>query len=161
LKEPEVYNDDWILNNLVTYTRDLRIFLSDVEVQNDWEFQRLRFHYCGLVEELFEGINRTKDPSRWMSFESRKSAFSLMEDWCGYSPSQSQIALQEENMRKFALAHQREPWEVRSPAAMEIEKKNLRTGALSAMASLCVCELSTLMSTSANVRKGWTNPNHD
>jgi hypothetical protein len=161
LKESEVYNDDWILNNLVTYTRDLRIFLSDVEVQNDWEFQRLRFHYCGLVEELFEGINRTKDPSRWMSFESRKSAFSLMEDWCGYSPSQSQIALQEENMRKFALARQREPWEVRSPAAMEIEKKNLRTGALSAMASLCVCKLSTLMSTSANVRKGWTNPNHD
>ncbi|ODH51169.1 hypothetical protein GX48_02594 [Paracoccidioides brasiliensis] len=137
LKEPEVYNDDWILNNLVTYTKDLRIFLSDVEVQNDLEFQKLRFHYCGLLEELFEGINRSKDPSRWMSFESRKSAFSLMEDWCGYSPNQSQIAMREENMRKLALARQREPWEVRSTAALEIEKRNLRTAALSAMASLC------------------------
>ncbi|PGH07578.1 hypothetical protein AJ80_07967 [Polytolypa hystricis UAMH7299] len=137
LKEPEVYDDDWILNNLVTYTRDLRIFLSDVEVQNDLEFQRLRFHYCGLLEELFEGIKKTKDPSRWMPFESRKSAFSLMEDWCGYSPNQSQINVKEENMRKLALARPREHWEVRSTAQMEIEKRNLRMAALSAMASLC------------------------
>jgi hypothetical protein len=139
LKEPEVYNDDWIVNNLVTYTKDLRIFLSDVEVQNDWEFQRLRFHYCGLMEEVFEGINRTKDPSRWMPFESRKSAFSLMEDWCGYSPNQAQISQREENMRKFAIAQQHETGEFRiTAAAMEIEKKNLRAAALSAMASLCV-----------------------
>ncbi|EGC47719.1 transcriptional activator leucine zipper [Histoplasma capsulatum var. duboisii H88] len=137
LKEPEVYNDDWILNNLVTYTKDLRIFLSDVEVQNDLEFQRLRFHYCGLLEELFEGINKSKDPSRWMPFESRKSAFSLMEDWCGYSPNQSQLAAREENMRKLVIARQREAWEARSTAALEIEKRNLRTAALSAMASLC------------------------
>lgn len=139
LQEPEVYNDDWIVNNLVTYTRDLRIFLSDAEVQNDWEFQRLRFHYCGLMEELFEGINRTKDPSRWMPFESRKSAFSLMEDWCGYSPNQAQISQREEQMRKFALARHQETGQMRNTAAgMEIEKKNLRAAALSAMASLCV-----------------------
>lgn len=139
LKEPEVYNDDWIVNNLVTYTKDLRIFLSDVEVQNDWEFQKLRYHYCGLMEELFEGINRTKDPSRWMPFESRKSAFSLMEDWCGYSPNQAQISQREENMRKYAIAQQHETGEYRiTAAAMEIEKKNLRAAALSAMASLCV-----------------------
>ncbi|KAL1960540.1 hypothetical protein VTO42DRAFT_7119 [Malbranchea cinnamomea] len=137
LKDPEVLNEDWILNNLVTYTRDLRIFLNDVEVQNDLEFQSLRFHYCGLLEELFEGINRTKDPSRWMSFESRKSAFSLMEEWCGFSPNQAQINAREEAMRKLALARQRETGEIRSTAAMEIEKRNLRMAALSAMASLC------------------------
>ncbi|KAH1714829.1 hypothetical protein KXX60_003788 [Aspergillus fumigatus] len=143
LREPEVYNDDWIVNNLVTYTKDLRIFLSDAEVQNDWEFQRLRFHYCGLMEELFEGINRTKDPSHWIPFESRKSAFSLMEDWCGYSPNQAQIAQREENMRKFAMAHQSESGEFRNTAAaMEIEKKNLRAAALSAMASLCAGPIS-------------------
>jgi hypothetical protein len=38
LHEREVYNDDWILNNLITYTKDLRLFLSDADVQNDWEF---------------------------------------------------------------------------------------------------------------------------
>ncbi|KAE8379614.1 cell morphogenesis N-terminal-domain-containing protein [Aspergillus bertholletiae] len=143
LQEPEVYNDDWIVNNLVTYAKDLRIFLSDAEVQNDWEFQRLRFHYCGLMEELFEGIHRTKDSSRWMPFESRKSAFSLMEDWCGYSPNQAQISQREENMRKLAIANQRETGDLRNTAAaMEIEKKNLRAAALSAMASLCAGPIS-------------------
>ncbi|KAJ5102364.1 hypothetical protein NUU61_004586 [Penicillium alfredii] len=143
LQEPEVYNDDWIVNNLITYARDIRIFLSDAEVQNDWEFQRLRFHYCGLMEELFEGINRTKDPSRWMPFESRKSAFSLMEDWCGYSPNQAQISEREDNMRKFAMAQPHETGEMRNTAAaMEIQKKNLRASALSAMASLCAGPIS-------------------
>ncbi|KAJ5894826.1 hypothetical protein N7495_006517 [Penicillium taxi] len=143
LRELAVYNDDWVVNNLVTYARDIRLFLSDVDVQSDWEFQRLRFHYCGLMEELFEGVNRTKDPSRWMPFESRKSAFSLMEDWCGYSPNQEQIAAREESMRKYAPAQPREGGEMRNAAAAtEIEKKNLRAASLSAMASLCAGPIS-------------------
>jgi hypothetical protein len=65
-----------------------------------------------------------------------------MEDWCGYSPNQSQIAQREENMRKHAITQQHENGEIRITAtAMEIEKKNLRTAALSAMASLCVSVL--------------------
>lgn len=137
LKEPDVYQDDWILSNLTTYTRDLRIFLSDAEVQNDLEFQKLRFHYCGLIEELFEGINKTSDPTRWMSFESRKSAFSLMEDWCGCSPNQATINLRETHMRNVPLSQSSEQWETRSTAAIEIDKRNLKMAALSAMASLC------------------------
>jgi hypothetical protein len=43
-------------------------------------------------------------------------------------------------MRKFAAAQPHEGGEMRNAAAaMEIEKKNLRAAALSAMASLCVC----------------------
>ena len=135
-REPDVYNDDWIVNNLVTYTRDLRIFLGDSHVQKDWEFQRLRLHYCRLMEELFEGINRTRDVSRWMSFESRKSAFSLMEGWCGYSPNQDQVSQGEERAPAVQL-HETGQMGL-TVAATEIEKKNLRAASLSAMASLCV-----------------------
>ncbi|KAL4806756.1 cell morphogenesis N-terminal-domain-containing protein [Aspergillus unguis] len=144
LKEPEVYNDDWIVNNLVTYAKDLRIFLSDAGVQNDWEFQSLRFHYCGLMEELFEGVNRTKDPSRWIPFEARKSSFSLMEDWCGYSPNQAQISQREESMRKHAINQRQDAGgDLRGvAAAMEIEKRNLRAAALSAMSFLCAGPIS-------------------
>jgi Cell morphogenesis N-terminal/Cell morphogenesis central region len=138
LKDPDVNNDDWILNNLVVYSKDLRIFLSDAEVQNDWKFQRLRFHYCGLMEELFEGINRSRNPSRWLPFESRKSAFTLMEDWCGYSANSAQISQREDAMRQFALEQQQESGErINISAAMEKEKTSLRIAALSAMASLC------------------------
>ncbi|KUJ06950.1 cell morphogenesis protein-like protein PAG1 [Mollisia scopiformis] len=138
LKETEVHQDDWILNNLVVYTKDLKLFLMDDEVQMDWEFQKLRRHYCGLMEELFEGINRTKDPSRWMTFESRKSSFALMEDWCGFSPNQNQIRVREDNMRQSMIDQQTLASERGTvTAAMEIEKRNLRTAALSAMAALC------------------------
>lgn len=137
LQDPEVHSDEWIINNIVTYSRDVRIFLNDAEVQGDLEFQKLRIHYCGLVEELFEGINKTDNPARWLSFESRKSAFALMEEWCGFSPNQSQIAQREGRMRKIALTRPRGLWEARSITAIEIEKRSLRIAALSAMASLC------------------------
>ncbi|KAK1766682.1 cell morphogenesis N-terminal-domain-containing protein [Phialemonium atrogriseum] len=137
LKEPEVYQDDWILGNLVSYAKDLKLFLMDGEVQMDWEFQKLRRHYCGLMEELFEGINRTEDPSRWMTFESRKSSFALMEDWCGYSPNQGQIRAREDSMRQSVIDQQTFGERGTLTAAMEIEKRNLRTAALSAMAALC------------------------
>lgn len=139
LHEQAVLEDEWILNNLATYTKDLMIFLSDAEIQNDWDCQRLRQQYCGLLEELYNGINRTKDPLRWMAFESRKSAFALMEDWCGYSPNQSQISQREDNMRQSALDHHEDTGERTSfTATMEIGKRDLRTAALSAMAALCV-----------------------
>jgi hypothetical protein len=137
LREPQVYQDDWVLDNLVAYTRDLKRFLNNGEVQMDWEFQKLRRHYCGLMEELFEGINRTKDPSRWMTFEARKSAFALMEDWCGFSPNQLQIRQREDNMRQSVIDQKAAGERGTVTAAMEIEKRNLRTAALSAMAALC------------------------
>lgn len=141
LKMAEAYNDEWILNNLVNYTKDLRIFLSDAEVQNEWGFQKLRTHYCGLIEELFEGINKTKDPLQWMPFQARKAAFTLMEDWCGYSPNQPQIRQREENMRRSMLDREADLGNKGiATAAMEIEKRDLRTSALSAMAALCVSE---------------------
>jgi hypothetical protein len=135
LHHEDIYNDDWILNNLVIYTRDLRIFLSDTDVQNDWRFQKLRYHFCGLVEEVFEGVNRSQTPSRWMPFESRKSAFALMEEWCGYSAEQTSIDPNHNNARTVQDR-------LNASAATEKEKNNLRVAALSAMAALCAGTIS-------------------
>jgi hypothetical protein len=138
LKLPEAYNVEFILNNLVNYTKDLRIFLSDTEVQSDWKFFKLRTHYCGLVEALFEGINKTTDPLHWMPFQARKAAFTLMEDWCGYSANQTQVRQREEHMRRSMLDRELDTGNKgMATAAHEIEKRDLRTAALSAMAALC------------------------
>ncbi|OAL45263.1 cell morphogenesis protein-like protein [Pyrenochaeta sp. DS3sAY3a] len=138
LKLPEAYNDEWIVNNLVNYTKDLRIFLSDTEVQADYSFNKLRTHYCGLIEVLFEGINRTNDPLQWMPFQARKAAFTLMEEWCGYSANQPQIRQREEHMRRSMLDRELDMGNKSNvTAAHEIEKRDLRTAALSAMAALC------------------------
>ncbi|KAI9827158.1 MAG: Cell morphogenesis protein PAG1 [Thelocarpon impressellum] len=153
LREERAFSDDSVLQNLVTYTNDLKIFLSDAEVQNDWEFQKLRRHYCGLMEELFEGINRTRDPARWMPFEARKSAFALMEDWCGYSPNQNQIRQREDTMRQSVIDQQRDVGDKGTvTAAMEIEKRNLKTAALSAMAALCGGPVSVTTERKANLQ---------
>lgn len=138
LKTPEVYNDEWILNNLMNYTKDLRIFLSDTEIQNDDRFMKLRTHYCGLVEVLYEGINKTKDPLQWMPFQARKAAFTLMEEWCGYSANQAQVRQREEHMRRSMLDREVDMGSRNNAnAAHEIEKRDLRTAALSSMAALC------------------------
>jgi hypothetical protein len=138
LQEEEVLRDEWIIRNLVTYTNNMKRFLSDTDIQSDWEFQTLRRHYCGLMEEVFEGLNRTQEPSRYLSFDDRKAAFSLMEDWCGYSPNQTHIALREDGMKQTALNQQVDIGDrTNLTAAMEIQKRDLRTAALSAMASLC------------------------
>ncbi|PHH70844.1 hypothetical protein CDD80_5700 [Ophiocordyceps camponoti-rufipedis] len=144
LREPQVYQSEFFLSNLTSYAKDLKLFLMDGEVQMDWEFQKLRRHYCGLMEALFEGINKSKDPSRWMTFESRKSAFSLMEEWCGFSPNQSQILAREDTMRQSLLDQQGLGERGGLTAAMEIEKRNLRTAALSAMAALCAGPISVM-----------------
>lgn len=138
LHEPIVLQDEWILNNLCTYAKDLMIFLNDANIQNDWECQKLRRQYCGLMEELFDSINRISDPSRYIPFDSRRSAFALMEDWCGYSPNQVRIDQREHNWQYALEQHQETGEQTNVTVAMEIEKKNLKTAALSAMAALCV-----------------------
>jgi hypothetical protein len=139
LQSSEVFEDEWTLNNLVNYTQELRLFLNDAEIQTEWEFYKLRTHYCGLMEELYEGIKKSKEPARWMSFQARKAAFALMEDWCGYSPNQSQIRQREDSMRRTLLDREQELGSNSIVSvAIEIEKRDLRTAALSAMATLCV-----------------------
>ena len=139
LQERNVLQDEWILNNLSTYTRDLMIFLADAEIQGDWDCQKLRRQYCGLLEEFFNGIVKTKDNLRYMSFESRRSAFALMEDWCGYSPNQAKISQREEAMRQMVMERYPDTRErTNVTASIETEKRDLSTAALSAMATLCV-----------------------
>ena len=144
LRDEQISRDEWILNNLVTYTRDLRIFLSDTDVQHhEPEYQRLRIHYCGLIEELFEGVNRTSTPSRWMPFESRKSAFTLMEEWCGFSPSSTHYTVKADHAPSNSVPAVYDGDErMGTNVAIEIERKNLRLASLSAMAALCAGPIS-------------------
>ena len=139
LHEESVLRDEWILNNLCTYTKELMMFLGDAEIQTDWECHKLRRQYCGLLEEVFNGVSRTADPSRYVSFEVRKSAFILIEDWCGFSPNSNRAHQREDFMRQAILERHRDPTERSNiTAKMEIERRELSNAALSAMASLCV-----------------------
>lgn len=138
LQDSGVANDDYVLTYMVDYAKHLRIFLSDTEIQNELEFQKLRTHYCTLVETLYDCTKELKDHPRWFSFQSRQATFALMENWCGFSPNESQLRRHEDNLRRSLLDREQD---LRNRgiinSAIEKEKNELQTAALSAMASLC------------------------
>ncbi|KAL8657658.1 MAG: hypothetical protein Q9226_001688 [Calogaya cf. arnoldii] len=138
LREEAVLKDEWIVKNITTYTKEVMIYLSDTEIQNDWECHNLRRQYCGLLEELVTALNRTSDPALWIAFESRKSAFTLMEEWCGFSPNQGSRDQRGMHVERSVLEYHHDLGEkAKHDAVIEIEKRNLRTAALNAMATLC------------------------
>jgi hypothetical protein len=141
LAKEEVYKDTWILRHMVAFIKAMKTFLNDPEVQNDWEHQKLRRYFCGLTEELYEGIKRTDKPEQWLPFEGRLSIFILMQDWCGHGPNWQVVKDREDKMRRTLMNLQRDLSDQGNlTAAMEIEKRNLKIAALSAMASLCVSD---------------------
>lgn len=152
LKDPTINKDEWIVGNIVAYTKELKLFLMDGEVQTNWDYHKLRCHFCGLMEELFEGINLTKNIYRWITFESRKSSFALMEDWCGFSPNQSQAIQRENCTKQVMIDHHLHGERGIVTAAMEVEKRNLKTAALSAMAALCGGPLSFTTESCVNLQ---------
>ncbi|KAH3683511.1 hypothetical protein WICPIJ_005507 [Wickerhamomyces pijperi] len=79
--------DDWILGKVVQYTSVLKIFLSLNEVQNSFEFQKLRRYFCGFLENVYVGLQKRPDASSWFPFESRVACFAYLEEWCGYGKS--------------------------------------------------------------------------
>ncbi len=131
--------DEWILQTLVSFVKDMKSFLSEYDVQIDWEYQKLRRWFCGLVETLFEGIRRSENYPQWLPFEGRVSLFRLIEEWCGHG---QHFLLAKEREGKMRQAIHELHKDVRDrgalTASMEIEKRNLEHAALYAMASLCV-----------------------
>ncbi|GAB1728342.1 hypothetical protein NU195Hw_g2736t1 [Hortaea werneckii] len=138
LQDPTISGDDFVLTFMGDYAKHLRIFLSDTEIQNELEFQKLRTHFCTLVETLYDCMKQLKDTTRWFSFQARQATFSLVENWCGFSPNETQLRRHEDHLRRSLLDREQD---LRSRgiinSAIEKEKNELQTAALSAMAALC------------------------
>ncbi|KAF2488220.1 putative cell morphogenesis protein [Neohortaea acidophila] len=136
--DKSILEDDFATTYLIDYSKHLRIYLSDAEVQADFDLQRLRTHFCSLVESLYDRTHMLKDAIRYMSFQSRLALFSLMENWCGFSPNERQLRQHEENVRRSILEQEhdaRRQGVINS--AFEKQRIELQNAALSAMAALC------------------------
>ncbi|KAK9237042.1 cell morphogenesis N-terminal-domain-containing protein [Lipomyces kononenkoae] len=137
LKEESIYHDSWILERLVTFIKETKNFLSHNEVQLDWECQKLRRYFCGLMQTLYEGIQRTSHPTKWLPFEARVSLFKMIEEWCGYGQYAHIAHERSEKMRRRGLEQCRNVAEQGAlMASMEVEKGQLEFAALNAMASI-------------------------
>ncbi|KXT03375.1 hypothetical protein AC578_3982 [Pseudocercospora eumusae] len=138
LQNPAISSEEYVMTYIMDYTKHLRIFLSDAEVQAELEFQKLRTYFCTLIDGWYECIRNMKEGSQWMSFQARQATFSLMENWCGFSPNETQLRRQQEHIRRSILERE---GDMRNRgiinSAIEKEKNELQIAALGAMASLC------------------------
>ena len=143
LKQRQEKDDTYALEFLIDYTKYTRLFLSDNEIQNELEFQKLRTHFCTLIEGLYDYTRTLNEATPWISFQSRQATFSLLENWCGFSPHESQIRRHEDNIRRSILEREQD---LRNRgiinSAFEKEKNELQTAALTTMAALCAGPLS-------------------
>lgn len=128
LQNPEVRKDEWILAHLARYTRDLSMTVRGSD------HLRLKINYCGLIDKFYAGIAQTVEPERWVTFETRRAAFTLMESWCDLSMHSNQHGGFDRSLRQVSMeaggAHSGSAWAAQ-------ERNHLRSAAQNAMATLC------------------------
>lgn len=144
LQNPEVRKDEWILAHLAKYTRDLSMLVRGSDRS------RLKINYCGLIERFYAGICQTTDPERWVTFETRRAAFSLMETWCDLSLHNDQQAAFERSLRQISLEAGGAPHSGSAWAAQE--RNHLRSAAQNAMATLCCGPVRSLVNKGSTVQ---------
>ncbi|KAI8365931.1 cell morphogenesis C-terminal-domain-containing protein [Radiomyces spectabilis] len=138
LSDRRYLEDKNVMNIVMSYVKETKSFLADAEVQNEWEYHKLRIYLCGLVEKLYENIMRLEEPSGIMSFETRLSLYKKFEEWCGYGVYSNATRAREAAMMRDVLEECKDSRERASISQlMEEERKALEAAALSAMATLC------------------------
>ncbi|KAK5799013.1 cell morphogenesis N-terminal-domain-containing protein [Linnemannia elongata] len=128
LRSPALVHDDLITSSLKGYVRETTNFLLDPEVKQEWEFVKLRTHFCGFVCHSYNGVSQIGLPETIVPFEYRLSLFKLFGDWCGHGPS---TFIRDSDNRSIWFGH-----DPSNEVQME-EKFELEMAALRAMASLC------------------------
>ncbi|KAF9931130.1 Cell morphogenesis protein PAG1 [Linnemannia zychae] len=128
LRSPALVHDDQITSSLKGYVRETTNFLLDTEVKQEWEFVKLRTHFCGFVCHAYNGVTQIGNPETIVSFEYRLSLFKLFGDWCGHGPSSF---IRDSDNRSIWFGH-----DPSNEIQME-ERFDLEMAALRAMASLC------------------------
>ncbi|KAG4302809.1 hypothetical protein PCK1_000969 [Pneumocystis canis] len=151
LAKDDIIQDEWILNTLVSYIKDIRIFITELSVQKEWEYQKLKRYFCELLENVYEGVCRTSDPLKWISLNDRVSYFCMIQEWCGYNSYETFTQKHEERIKQLVLDQYKDIRDCNPIiASLEIEKKNLEVAALNCMASLCSGEISHTMENNDN-----------
>lgn len=133
MEEDAILEDQWIVDKLVDFIKIIKSFLSQSEVQHSFEFQKLRRYFCGLLENVYNGIQKTGDSGKWLPFEARVACFTYLEEWCGYG-KYSAISKQRYAQMSKNVGNSQELAALNS--AIEFERQILSIAATNAMVAL-------------------------
>lgn len=129
-----IYEDDWIIANLVSMIKNVKTFLSVTSNQTNFDFQRLRRYFSGFLENVFLGLQDEKGLDKWLPFEARIGCFNFLKEWCGYGDA---MPLADERYEVMSKKIKQKPDSALKMAILEVEKKALQFASLSTMSALC------------------------
>lgn len=139
LQDPLINSDDWILQKLSHYLKEMKSFLEIDEVQKSFEFQPLRHYFSGFLSSFYFSIRTKVDCDTFFPFEARASCFNFLKEWCGYGQYTS---LSSQRYRYMAANSQKAYEDATFATALEFQKSKLETVALECMIVLCSGEVS-------------------
>ncbi|BFZ58482.1 Cell morphoproteinsis protein PAG1 [Savitreella phatthalungensis] len=138
LQDKSVSSDTWIVNTLLGFLKDTKVYLMQDDIQNSFEHQRLRRHFSHLLKGIWDGLTLVENAQELFPFEGRISCFRLVEEWCGHGTAEAITNARADYMRKAIISRHRDIRDQGAlTATMELEKRQVEQAALQAMASLC------------------------
>lgn len=134
--EAVIFDDEWIVANLVSLVKSVKTFLLRLEVQTAWEYQRLRRFWCQFLHPVLQGLQKHRsDIDRWMPFEARIGCFRWLTEWCGYGLNKD-IEFERYLAMYKAIGHPNHRDAAQVAAKLEVERMALQAAALEAMATI-------------------------
>jgi hypothetical protein len=139
VKDPRSLDGQSALKQLLQFVRETTTYLCNPAVRNDWEQQRLRRYFCGVVEHLFDGLSTLQDSDRFLQPNMRLSLYRLCEEWCAYGPLSDTVRQRLDIMSAAAPAGWTDAKDKSEATHLfQTETTLLSAAAAGAMASLCV-----------------------
>lgn len=128
-----VYSNEWIIANLISIIKNIKMFLSIPSTQVNIDFQKLRRYFCGFLENIYLSLQDKLELNKWFPFEARIGCFNYLKEWCEYG-DESDLADDRYSIMAKDINSQKQSTSI---ALLEIERKHLKFASLSCMAALC------------------------
>ena len=128
------------LTNVLKFVRHTQTFLSNPDVREDWQQQRLRRYFCGIVEQLFDGLSSLQSSDRFIPARMHLSLYRLCEEWCQCGSQSDEVKMRLIKMQTAATVGCPDAqYKATAIEKFQTETRLLSHAASGAMASLCVC----------------------
>lgn len=127
------------LTNVLKFVKNTQVFLSSPEIRGDWQMQCMRRYFCGIVEQLFDGLSNLQSSDRFVPAHTHLTLYRLCEEWCQCGSQSDRVKQRLVAMQTAATAGFPDPQQkAEAIERFQTETRSLSHAASGAMAALCV-----------------------
>ncbi|KZV99602.1 hypothetical protein EXIGLDRAFT_698301 [Exidia glandulosa HHB12029] len=118
---------------LVQFVRDTEAFLRRPDIMRQYDMQKLRKHFCSIVEKLFNQPEALQSPG----LPNPLSIYSLCDEWCQYGPRSNDARARYAAMSEAAVAKWADKERETAAQRFHNESVHLSVAASGACTALC------------------------